>query len=120
MTDQPVSPAWTDADDRALTLLLIMAAYNLATASEIAERRAESMARHPAGRATHVPMVAPPMPDYSRLGTFIAGYAALLLILAGFLVGITQHFWVAFTFVLVGCALGVRLATVQHRQEKKS
>lgn len=127
MSEQPTSPAWTDADETALVTLLIRAAYGLATAAEIAERR-ESKKRHPAGRAIPVaPIIpediwqpAPPLPNWSGLGRFISISLAIALILAGFLIGVTQHPWVAIGLVTAGCAIGARLATVHHRMGEKS
>lgn len=105
MTARPLrDEPWTSDDTEAAWLLADIAA---------------SRAAHPAGRAGYVPMSAPPMPDYRHFGYAIKAYVAVLLIGAGFLLGITVRPWVAIPLIWVGCLLGVRLAVIHHRTGEK-
>lgn len=118
MTDQP-STRPTPLDDRLLSAILDEDDRTFRVLSHAARYHEARMA-HPAGRAGYVPLTSPPLPSYVRLGHALLAYAAVLLILAGFLVGVTVRPWVAIPLVWVGCLLGVRLAIVHHRTGEKS
>lgn len=126
MTDQSLDDrmlsAILDGDERAFRVLSHAARYHAARMAHPAGKAQVTEPLIPEDmweKATYIPMVAPPLPNWSGLGRFITAYVAVLLILSGFLLGVTVRPWVAIPLVWVGCLLGVRLATVHYRNQEK-
>ena len=123
MSEQPVS-VWHPIDDQMLSAILDEDERAIRVLS-LAARYHQARMAHPAGKAqaTTEPLIpedmwqpAPPLPNWAGLGRFISLYAALVLIVAGLLIGITVHRW-AVLLVIGGVLLAGRIAIVHYRKE---